>query len=695
MTTTTEGKQVKFIQYHQPALESGEYHIKVEQTIADTRGRIPEDIKYEKELIFSVVGERFEPLAPQDIYAIFPPAESLGDHSNVLPHITLHRSTLPWERYPGKSDENFTWLVLLLFRDADFDDEDDKPKLKTITLKELVARTSGGKFPEYVLDEVGQTDDENTTVFDIKKKYVAKILPNKEDLDYVSHVRRTETEKESEIIDQVKDLATPENVNKVKDAITPETVAKAKQVIAPTAIYNLEYKRRQSESSTVVCSRLPQPNGKSYVHLVSMEGRYKDDGEFDFQGAGDEDLIRFVSLANWSFACVDPKQTFTEILKNLNRTPSTPRLPVNDDSTAEKSLAMGYIPFPHSLREGSQTVSWYRSPLATGFHSDSHEFPVKAADELLRYDSDLGLFDTSYAAAWQLGRMLTLQNSTVATNLYNWKRSCSQRLKQLERVFMSLPLSPKHSNAPIDLPLYVLKWFRDLSLLRGIPFNYLVPDEKLLPAESIRFFCVDPLWIDCLQDGAFSIGRVTGADVMEDSVTRSRERGITRDPDEKLTGIIMRSQVVSGWPGLLVDGYDTAVADADSIDETEGNLLPLLRMEKLAKDVLICIFKGEVKTVDIHQKPEAMHSGVDPFGLDDTEITKDLRNAQGELIVGSKIPVPWNHFDTRVINLVEFANRMKTWFNSHGGGNVDKFTSAQFGLQMIEGVQKVRFVKEE
>ncbi len=658
MTTTTAGQQVKFIQYHQPALESGEYHIKVEQTISDTKGRIPEGIKYEKELIFSVIGERFEPLTPQNIYAVFPPPESLGDHSNVLPHITVNRSTLPWERYPGQSDENLTWLVLLLFRNSDFEDDDDKPKLKTITLGDLVEGDSGVKFPSYTLDGVGQTADENTTVFDIKKKYVADILPTKADLAYVSHVRKAE------------DLDVSEDA-------TEEEAEEAK------------------EFATVVCSRLPQPNGTSYVHLISVEGRYGDDGTFDFQGAGDEDLIRFVSLANWSFSCVDPKQTFTEILKNLNRSPSTPRLPVNENSTAEKSLAMGYVPLSHSLRQGSQTVSWYRSPLATGFHSDTYEFPAKAADELLRYDPELGLFDTSYAAAWQLGRMLTLQNSTIATSLYNWKRAFSQRLKQLENILIHLPLTPKQSAAPIDLPLYVFKWFRDLELLKGIPFNYLVPDEKLLPSESIRFFCVDSLWVDCLQDGAFSIGRVTEADVTEDSVTRSSNSGLTRSDDQKLTGIIMRSQVVAGWPGLLVDGYDTAVADADSIEEKEGNLLPLLRMDKLAKDVLICIFQGEVKTVDIHQKPEAMHSGVDPFGVDEIDVTKGLRNAKGELIVASPIPVPWNNSAKRVINLVQFAENMKTWFNSNGGGSVTNFTSAQFGLQMMEGVQKVRFVKEE
>ncbi len=231
--------------------------------------------------------------------------------------------------------------------------------------------------------------------------------------------------------------------------------------------------------------------------------------------------------------------------------------------------------------------------------------------------------------------------------------------------------------------------------MKGIPFNYLVPDEKLLPSESIRFFCVDSLWVDCLQDGAFSIGRVTEADVTEDTVSRSSKSGLTRSDDQKLTGIIMRSQVVAGWPGLLVDGYDTAVANADSIDETEGNLLPLLRMDKLAKDVLICIFQGEVKTVDIHQKPEAMHSGVDPFGVDKIDVTKGLRNAKGELIVASPIPVPWNNSAKRVINFVQLAENMKTWFNSDGGGSITNFTSAQFGLQMMEGVQKVRFVKEE
>ena len=44
-----------------------------------------------------------------------------------------------------------------------------------------------------------------------------------------------------------------------------------------------------------------------------------------------------------------------------------------------------------------------------------------------------------------------------------------------------------------------------LSVGSGPDGGYLVPAETLLPAESIRFFVVDPLWRAALLDGAFSV----------------------------------------------------------------------------------------------------------------------------------------------------------------------------------------------
>nr|NIM12078.1 hypothetical protein [Candidatus Aminicenantes bacterium]NIM82051.1 hypothetical protein [Candidatus Aminicenantes bacterium]NIN21449.1 hypothetical protein [Candidatus Aminicenantes bacterium]NIN45261.1 hypothetical protein [Candidatus Aminicenantes bacterium]NIN88078.1 hypothetical protein [Candidatus Aminicenantes bacterium] len=96
--------KIEFIQYHQPALKDGEYQIAVSQTIA-VNGRIPKDTEFGPPVkTFFVAGQRFH-LDPQDIHAVFPPDHSLGDHSNVLPHIVLNRSTLPWERMAIPGDK--------------------------------------------------------------------------------------------------------------------------------------------------------------------------------------------------------------------------------------------------------------------------------------------------------------------------------------------------------------------------------------------------------------------------------------------------------------------------------------------------------------------------------------------------------------------------------------------------------------
>ena len=619
---------VKFIQYHQPSLESGEYRLSIEQTI-ESSGKIRPQT-YTREITFAVQGERFSPLSPEDIYAVFPPQDSLGLHDNVLPHITVKRSTLPWERYPGTTDENLPWLILILFRDSDFESNSDKPKPQNITLQNL-QQTNNIKFPNISL-EVGQTDKQQVTVIDVKKKYLQPILPTKSDLAYLSHVRQRE--------------------------------------------YG-DGNASEDEFATIICNRLPEANGISTVHLVSVEGRYDSGGNFDYQGATDEDKIRLVSLASWSFACIDKEQSFTQILKKLNRNPSAPRLPQNSNSQAEQNLAMGYIPLPHSLRKGSHTVSWYRGPLIPGNNSQTHQFPIQASDELLRYDHNLGLFDTSYAAAWQLGRMLTLQNQKLAIDLYNWKRTYSQQLRQLEQEVSNLPLTNPPSSEAIPIPQNIQDWFKSFELLQNIPFNYLVPDERLLPPESIRFFWVDPLWIDCLQDGAFSIGRVTNANHQDDQNIRNNAN-FSRNNNQQITGIILRSQVVPGWPSLIIDGYEQVISNQGFVPSE--NALSILRLEKLAQDVLICLFAGEVKTVDFHLKPETMH-----FGLDPSLQTKKLRTVDGEPIK-NQVPVPWNNQQKAVINVNELAQNMKQHLS------LNAFNSARFALQMIEGVQKVRFV---
>jgi hypothetical protein len=764
---TTKPTKIEFVQYHQPGLKDGDYTITVRQEVEE-KEKIKTDNVFTITKGFTVSGERFD-LKPSDIQAVFPPAGSLGEHSNVLPHIVLNRSTLPWERQAVTTNKNIPWLALLLF------EEEEKPEPKIITLKELLKELNKNDNdqpnPHSIKLESGQHEDDKVTIIDIKKELLEKIIPTKEDLEYLAHVRQ----------------GTDSHGNLVGN-----------------------------ELAIIIGNRLPKKGSLSTVHLISVEERYKDsDNSFDFKSAKNDDYIRLVSLKSWSFACVDEKQSFKRLLTHLNRGQylfsvnnlnliselnsekidnllplltsqkyplsnptiqvdeigilwrvingnnqqysiekigdrldiyrrnlSTLRLPKVDNIEAEKYLSMGYVPLPHFLRQGGKTFSWYHSPLIPGNSpTDDITLPVRAADELVRYNPSNGMFDISYAAAWELGRLLALQSKNFSISLYNWKRSHRQSIKCVEKAIDSH--LPFHNPLNVELPNEVLSWFENLSLLKGIPFNYLVPDEQMLPIESIRFFCVDSRWIECLLDGAFSIGRVTTSDYEHDC---SHEENPAANPHGQVTGFLLRSDVVAGWPSLQVDGYDTIIVIDDDkavsnnlnhkiipeklrqdfkkqgillsknaekisisiigednwqIDDQENTKLynihkkddkvvvyiklTLLRQDRLSANVLIYLFKGKIKTVDIHQKPETLHFGLDSDD-NNTSFYKKLKAENGEQVDIRVDSIPWKNDQTiRTLDIRKLKKAMTEQIT------FPSFTSAQFALEMIEGVEKVRF----
>ncbi|MDB9421815.1 hypothetical protein PN467_15165 [Microcystis aeruginosa CS-563/04] len=629
MSTTPTNIKVQFIEHRQPPLESGIYTIEVEQTIkTTTSNKIPEQT-FKKQLTFYVSGHRFAPLTPDAIYAVFPPAGNLGEYSNALPHIILKRGTLPWERTIKATNPDLPWLALLLFRDS------EKPEPQTIKLKDLKPTSSNIKFPTFKY-EPGQQDEDELTVIDVPKHILEQILPTEKDITLLAYVNQITNDKRDSLSEPL---------------------------------------------ATILGSRLPKKGEMSTVHLVALEERYNN-GTFDYQGAGNNDLIRLVSLTSWSFTCVDSKHNFDALLINIDRKPDTLRLPSFGNEAAKKYIDLGYVPLHHDLRQGSQTVSWYHSPLSTGQSQDHLGASVAMADELMRYDSSTGMFDVSYSMAWQLGRMLTLQNQPLAVEIFNWKRSKAHDLHQIQQHILHLPFQDTPAINQ-ELPTAIANWFQDLELLKNVPFNYLVPDERLLPLESLRFFWVDSYWVDCLQDGAFSIGRVTKEDLKMDVRTRSLRQGRAY-ADQTITGFLLRSEVVSGWPGLEVEGYANPVTGNDFVGLE--NKLTIIRRDLLSDQILLCLFAGEVKTLDLSLKGSTVNCGVDPIKKG-SPITKGLRNLDGEQKTGAPISVPLRNQDLRVINIEEMAKSLQKSLNV-----TDNFTSAQFAATMIEGSPKVRFV---
>ncbi|MEU2013868.1 hypothetical protein, partial [Nocardia sp. NPDC019302] len=73
---------------------------------------------------------------------------------------------------------------------------------------------------------------------------------------------------------------------------------------------------------------------------------------------------------------------------------------------------------------------------------------------------------------------------------------------------------------------------------------------------------------------------------------------------QQISGLLLRSAIVSGWPNLAVRGYDPA-----------GGLLRILRLDHLSPTVLLCLFDGIPHTVELAEPQEGFRFGVDDDGL--------------------------------------------------------------------------------
>ena len=355
-------------------------------------------------------------------------------------------------------------------------------------------------------------------------------------------------------------------------------------------------------------------------------------------------------------------------------------LPKPEQATleAEQYLIKGYVPLRHYLRQGGKTFSWYHGPLLPGkneTNSSLSQLAVRCADQLIAYDENNGLFDVSYAAAWQLGKLLALQDKKLAINLFNWKRANAQKLAKDNQQALYPHLFPTDSQNigdSISIPEDIATWFKQLALLSGVPFNYLVPDDKMLPPESIGFFWLDWFWIESLLDGAFSIGRVYESKPEVDKLPSQVKQ---------ITGCLIRSEVIAGWPDLQV----TALEKDGSGSETKK--LDLLRRDRLSQDVLICLFEGEVQTLEIFLKPEGLY-----FGFT-SKITRELRSLDGKEQDSWEITsIPWKNADQKIVNIDQLASDISDMLKANGQ-KFNSFTSAQFALQMVQGAELVRFVR--
>jgi hypothetical protein len=142
--------------------------------------------------------------------------------------------------------------------------------------------------------------------------------------------------------------------------------------------------------------------------------------------------------------------------------------------------------------------------------------------------------------------------------------------------------------------------------------------------------------------------------------------------------------VVAGWPKLVVEGFKRTPPLPNVVPQNVK--LPLLRMERLSRDVLLCLFEGDVTSVEMHQPPEAVHFAV---RLDTSPPSRDLRLGNGRA-ANRSLTVPLRPGNRRVIDVAGLVSQFDDTLQAHLG-LTGPFNSAKFALQMLEIEELVCF----
>ena len=369
-----------------PVIESGKYLVSA-RVDGDALGQ--SDVAEES---FYIAGPRFQ-LGKDELVSVYPADGMQGSFGDSFPHVVFGRRTLPWERSidPEQNGRLYaagaeaptgepSWLCVLLLQDAEI------VLPSSGKAEDVIHPETGTYFPAFTLELEERA--ELCSYIDLPKDLFLGAAPTPRELALLCHARR----------------------------ITPDGKAE-------NALPAKEW------VSVVVGNRLPASGGegiRNRAYLVSLEG-YGNYPETLKQA--DVQTVRLLVLHSWEFYSITDPLHFLELCGKLD----VGKLSLQPEQGGElyRSIAAnGYLPMAHTLREGSRTVSFYRGPFVPKASEAKELPPAWCADSLYNYDPELGMFDVSYAAAWQLGRLLALRDQAAASQIQKLRAANKKSLRQ-------------------------------------------------------------------------------------------------------------------------------------------------------------------------------------------------------------------------------------------------------------------------
>jgi hypothetical protein len=352
----------------------------------------------------------------------------------------------------------------------------------------------------------------------------------------------------------------------------------------------------------------------------------------DSQGSKQQSTIEQSPLDIVRKAAMLPGSTFHGLMSNLiGGFQALTLAPTARDITSVGSIQLPFQQLTkNSEGDYSPNVSsaYYRSPLVASTISMKSiaKFPSKVANAtpasaftwLIPTQGTQLIFkgaggtDTTYAAAFELGRLMAINNTAFAKEFVNWKVQTAAALRAQK---IGLGKSTNHivQNTQAQtqaMPESVKDQFVSWSKLSGIPYQYLVPDPQLLPTESLRYFHIDINWINAFLCGAFSIGHTVPADL------RLYLNEILLADSTVYQGFLLNSFAVSGWPDYDVDacliGKVTLMKDKKKTVTKEEVALPakaLVYRKNISTDIEMVVYNQKFDELTFHLHHSKVHSG--------------------------------------------------------------------------------------
>ena len=233
-------------------------------------------------------------------------------------------------------------------------------------------------------------------------------------------------------------------------------------------------------------------------------------------------------------------------------------------------------------------------------------------------------------------------------------------------------------------PNSVIQWLSELILLRQVPFNNLIVDEKILPNESLRLFYLDKNWTNALLDGALSIGIHSERDIllqqaMNNIIRAETNKKVIDDAVVQLgtvAGLIIRSSIVSNYKSLEINGFDASHKPINT-----------LRFERLSANVLFVLFDTVPTRVAIKAPSERQILAIVINEISTRQITNEVGKPTNKTI-----KLNHTHFRNESKRVLNIAALQQTIAEQLGK---NELTPSEFGIQLINSPKVFELVNED